>query len=216
MSDIELQFDAIASEYGAIEADPDKSKYELTINWPSLARLLPPPPASILDYGCGSGVYARFLMAQGYDVTASDVAPAMIAQLADFDGEAIIWSYQDSPLQRTFDVVIAKLVLQFIEDMEGFARAMDRTVSDSGRLIVSVPHPDKSRLLAGSDGRYDTQIGTSGLRATMIHRELRQYVTAFESNNFLLASSDAPIDPGAPAEPAKRLTMVFSRAKPAL
>ena len=43
-----------------------------------LRKLLPPPPATLLDAGSGPGLYAGRLAAAGYDVTGVDVNPAAI------------------------------------------------------------------------------------------------------------------------------------------
>lgn len=43
-----------------------------------LRALLPRPPASVLDAGCGPGLYAVRLAAAGYDVTGVDVNPAAV------------------------------------------------------------------------------------------------------------------------------------------
>jgi len=44
-----------------------------------LARLLPRPPARILDAGCGPGLYATRLARRGYEVVGVDVSPAAVA-----------------------------------------------------------------------------------------------------------------------------------------
>ncbi|HEX6537833.1 MAG TPA: class I SAM-dependent methyltransferase [Candidatus Dormibacteraeota bacterium] len=43
-----------------------------------LRRLLPAPPAAVLDAGCGPGLYAARLAIAGYDVTGVDVNPAAL------------------------------------------------------------------------------------------------------------------------------------------
>ncbi len=43
-----------------------------------LRRLMPRPPALILDAGCGPGLYATRLAALGFDVTGVDVSPAAL------------------------------------------------------------------------------------------------------------------------------------------
>lgn len=43
-----------------------------------LQRLLPEPPARVLDGACGPGVYAARLAGAGYDVTGVDVGPAAL------------------------------------------------------------------------------------------------------------------------------------------
>ena len=45
-----------------------------------LQRLLPPPPATILDVGGGAGVYALWLAKQGYSVHLVDLMPLHIQQ----------------------------------------------------------------------------------------------------------------------------------------
>lgn len=43
-----------------------------------LRRLLPPPPARVLDAAAGPGLYSARLARLGYDVTAIDVGPAVV------------------------------------------------------------------------------------------------------------------------------------------
>lgn len=43
-----------------------------------IMSLLPPPPARILDFGCGGGWTSIFLALRGYRVTGQDIAPDMI------------------------------------------------------------------------------------------------------------------------------------------
>ncbi len=45
-----------------------------------IQRYLPPPPAVILDVGGGSGVYARWLACQGYEVHLIDASPYLVEQ----------------------------------------------------------------------------------------------------------------------------------------
>ncbi len=48
-----------------------------------LRRLLPPPPATVLDAGAGTGFLSLLLARHGYAVTALDLAPEMLARLRD-------------------------------------------------------------------------------------------------------------------------------------
>ena len=43
-----------------------------------IMSLLPPPPASIMDFGCGGGWTSIFLAMRGYRVIGQDIAPDMI------------------------------------------------------------------------------------------------------------------------------------------
>jgi ubiquinone/menaquinone biosynthesis C-methylase UbiE len=51
-----------------------------------LERVLPAPPASVLDVGGGTGVHARWLAAAGYDVTLVDLVADHVKQAARVDG----------------------------------------------------------------------------------------------------------------------------------
>ena len=48
-----------------------------------------PPPADLLDYGCGSGDIARALDAVGYSVTGCDISPEMIRMARNVDSESL-------------------------------------------------------------------------------------------------------------------------------
>jgi len=208
MSDIESQFEPIAHEYAVVEKDAEKSQYELKVNWPSIKSLMPQEPVKVLDYGCGAGVYSVLMANDGYEVTAIDNSPSILEEFNDSRIVTKKWGYTDKPLSETFDLIIAKLVLQFVEDLSGFALAMRRQLNTGGRLIVSVPHPDKSRLIANGNREYETLIGISGLRVTMIHRELEEYKSTFQKAGLELLKTDEPFDPKVPKE-TKRLNMLF-------
>ena len=53
-----------------------------TIEWirtiDILKRFLPPAPATIIDFGGGTGVYSLWLLEQGYDVHLVDLVPAHV------------------------------------------------------------------------------------------------------------------------------------------
>ena len=51
-----------------------------------LRRVLPPPPVAVLDVGGGTGVHARWLVADGYRVTLVDPVPLHVAEAATIAG----------------------------------------------------------------------------------------------------------------------------------
>ena len=63
-----LEYYARGEEDGRL-AHRGHHRLELARMQDLLERLLPPPPASVLDVGGGSGVYAEWLAARGYAVT---------------------------------------------------------------------------------------------------------------------------------------------------
>jgi SAM-dependent methyltransferase len=57
-------------------SDEDCGLYLMRVG--ALFNLLPPPPARVLECGCGTGWLAHFLAQRGYDVMGADVAPNAI------------------------------------------------------------------------------------------------------------------------------------------
>lgn len=211
---IENQFQPIAKAYINVEGD----RYERTINWPSIDKLLPHPPAKIMDYGCGGGTFSRILISRGYDVLAVDIAPDMVKHLQDASVPvpARLWSYHSKSLGLTFDAIVAKLVVQFIEDLPAFARVTRKHLSPGGRLIISIPNPARSRSLASSrvKGVYLKEIGVSGLKVNMIHREFEDIKKDVEAANFKLIKFHKPVNPAdLDEELPKRLNMLFEAQK---
>jgi magnesium-protoporphyrin O-methyltransferase len=51
-----------------------------------------PLPAHVFDAGCGTGLFALILARHGYDVTAADIAPQMVAAAAEAVREARLTS----------------------------------------------------------------------------------------------------------------------------
>lgn len=213
MDDIERQFESIAEAYIEYEANGEHDHYQAEVNWPSLFALLPEPPLRVMDYGCGSGVYTRKLLAEGYDVLAVDIAPEMVEELHDLPDYAKVWSYQDESLGEKFDVILAKSVVQFVVDLPRFATAMAEHLDFGGRLIISVPHPNSSRDLLEdeTDKVYEVQIGTSGIFVEMIHREVAEYVKTMSEAGLQLAESLEPIDAADSTAPPRQLNLVFER-----
>src|SRR5947209_908993 len=58
-------------------SDPGCCRYLAEMG--ALLALLPPPPARLLDLGCGTGWTSVFFARAGYDVVGVDIAPDMIA-----------------------------------------------------------------------------------------------------------------------------------------
>lgn len=123
----------------------------ITTHWAEdlIARSLPSTGETVLDLACGTGVVARAAAGRmsygrvvGLDLNAGmlDVARSLPSQ-----GAAIEWlegSALDLPFaDRTFDLVLCQLGLQFFPDRGRALREMRRVQSHSGRLALSVYSP---------------------------------------------------------------------------
>jgi SAM-dependent methyltransferase len=91
---------------------------------------LPPPPASILEVGCGKGELARELAGAGYEVVAIDPeAPNgeifRAVRLEDFDDPG------------PFDAVVASLSLHHIEDLGAAVDRIAELLQPHGLLVLN-------------------------------------------------------------------------------
>ncbi|MGH3159827.1 MAG: class I SAM-dependent methyltransferase, partial [Streptosporangiaceae bacterium] len=109
--------------------------------WASaLRRLLPDPPATVLDVGAGTGFLSLLLASLGYEVTAQDLSPGMLARLrdkADARGLSIKTVESDAlhPPQDEFGAVVERHLLWTLLDPVT-ALAAWHAVAPDGRLVV--------------------------------------------------------------------------------
>jgi SAM-dependent methyltransferase len=106
----------------------------------ALTRLLPAPPARVLDVGAGTGELSVLLAELGHRVTALDFSPEMLAQLRDQAERrgldiTTVTAEAHEPPEGPFDAVTARLLLWMAEDPAAVLAAW-RNVAPSGRLAV--------------------------------------------------------------------------------
>jgi SAM-dependent methyltransferase len=106
----------------------------------TLRRLLPDPPARVLDAGAGTGFLSLLLAAQGYQVTAMDLSPGMLEKLrvkAERQGLGveIVQADAASPPDGPFDAVVERHLLWTLPDPAA-ALAAWRQAVPAGRLVL--------------------------------------------------------------------------------
>ena len=96
--------------------------------------------ASVLEFGCGIGVFLPTLCKLSRTVYAIDLVSAYARALAANYGLDVTFveDLRDVPAQ-SLDVIIAADVLEHIEDVPSCLAAFREKLSDGGRLIVSGP-----------------------------------------------------------------------------
>ena len=133
-------WDEDAAGYDASPSHYPQRPHEQAAWAAALRRLLPEPPASVLDAGAGTGFLSLLLAGQGYEVTAMDLSSAMLAQLrskASSRGLQIrtVEANAVTPPPGPFDAVIERHLLWTLPD-PGVALAAWRAAAPVGRLVL--------------------------------------------------------------------------------
>jgi SAM-dependent methyltransferase len=128
----------------------------------ALFSLLPPPPARVLDCGCGTGWLSYFLARRGYDVVGTDVSSEAIA-LAQAnpmfrDGLAPRFLVADSEsltFTSEFDAVVFFDSLHHTIDDAAALRSAHRALRPGGVCIALEPGRGHARKSRAIDAAYD-------------------------------------------------------------
>lgn len=112
----------------------------------AIMTLIPPPPARVLDLGCGLGWTSRFLALRGYDVTAVDIswdaiemANVMNSREGIVNLNFVVSDYEDLDYKDEFDVAVFFESLHHAESEEDAIRTAYKALKKGGLLITSEP-----------------------------------------------------------------------------
>jgi SAM-dependent methyltransferase len=108
-------------------------------NEPQVIAAAAPPPASLLELGCGAGRVTRSLVALGYDVTAVDESAAMLARVRG--ARTVHRRIEELDLPGTFDVVVLASFLVHGRTAPELLRTCRRHVAPGGRVLVQREGP---------------------------------------------------------------------------
>jgi ubiquinone/menaquinone biosynthesis C-methylase UbiE len=148
-------WDEDAATYDNAPAHSPRRPQEQAAWAAALRRLLPDPPATVLDVGAGTGFVSLLLAGQGYQVTALDFSSGMLTRLqakAADRGLRIETVESDAlhPPRGDFGAVVARHLLWTLPD-PGAAMAAWRPAAPSGRLVII-------------EGSWRNASGVAGLR----------------------------------------------------
>lgn len=142
-----------------------------------------PPGGQVLDIGCGSGDLAIAIASGGRAVTACDISSEMLSRAEQSDvSECVQWvklpprwadlSFPD----RTFDLIYASSVLEYVEDPAAVFRECARVLRPGGRMLCTVPDVRHPIRWVESIGRAAARL--SAVRALCSHeRRISSYLT---------------------------------------
>ncbi len=136
---------------------------------------LRPPPARLLDFGCGTGELAAAFAARGYVVTGGDIAESMLAEARRAFGDQVTWRLlEPSPRlpfdDGAFDVVVASSVLEYLADARAVIAEWARVLGRGGVLAFTVPNVWHPIRLAERGIALAASVPAVGLLARMSPR----------------------------------------------
>jgi 2-polyprenyl-3-methyl-5-hydroxy-6-metoxy-1,4-benzoquinol methylase len=116
---------------------------------------------SILEIGCGTGIFSRYLLKKGFtDVVCLDLDKRLAPALADLDPFQVVFeeaeTYVTSILdKRTFDLIVLHDVLEHLplEKACSIFKALHSVLTLDGRILIRVPNlssPWGARLFYGT------------------------------------------------------------------
>jgi SAM-dependent methyltransferase len=190
-------WEEIAAQWDALVREGGDERFHAA-NSEAFFELLPPPQGHALELGCGEGRVARELKARGYDMSGIDVSPTLVelARDADPGGDYRVADAAALPFEPgSFELVVAFMSLQDMDDAEGAIHEAARVLISGGRFCLAILHPLRSA------GTIDEQAGTfeitgsyfdtvphirSGIQVPSVHRPLEAYFGALEEAGLLV------------------------------
>jgi malonyl-CoA O-methyltransferase len=136
----------------------------------------------VRDVGCGTGRHSHRLAARGAEVTGVDFSSGMLAKARSKPGaERIRFVEHDlaKPLpfgDGEFARVVCGLVLDHIEELEGFLRELRRVCARDGWMVLTVMHP--AMMLKGVQARFRDPETDEEIRPASHPHVMSDYVMA--------------------------------------
>jgi ubiquinone/menaquinone biosynthesis C-methylase UbiE len=174
-------------------------------------ELLPPPGTATLDLGCGEGRIGRVLASRGHRVTGVDSSPTL-ARLAQEGGgfeRVVEANAAHLPFgERSFDLVMAFMSLQDVDDMPAAISDVARVLVPGGAFALALTHPiatagdfldDKVFALDrpyGEPSRFTWHREAATGEPLAIHgehRPLEAYTRALEDAGFVIEALREPV-----------------------
>lgn len=152
----------------------------------------------VLEVGCGAGPLTEMLLDAGAEVTAFDVSPGMVALATErLKGRAQVFVADLSePLDfapdESFDLVVASLVLHYVERWEPVLKEFRRVLRPGGAVVFSTHHPTMDWELAPDDYFACRQVtdrwtmDDETFEVTFWRRPLTQMAEAIAASGFLI------------------------------
>jgi SAM-dependent methyltransferase len=118
----------------------------------TIMRLLPAPPATLLDLGAGSGWTSCLFALTGYQVTAQDISPDMV-ELIELNKKRygatmltpIVSDYESLDFDEEFDCAVFYDSLHHAEEEQAALTSVYRALKPNGVVITAEPGTGQSQ-----------------------------------------------------------------------
>jgi SAM-dependent methyltransferase len=137
------KYDEVAEEYHNTRSS-GKGFYNEYLEMPSTLELLGKVKGKkVLDFGCGSGIYAKLLTKKGAIVKGFDISPKMleIAKKENPNLDLRLGSGNKIPFNEKFDIIVAPLVLNYLENWNNVFRQIKKLLNKGGIFVFSTRNP---------------------------------------------------------------------------
>lgn len=165
-------YDKFGEWYHQYRKSPDNF-FNSMVDMPAILRLLGNVRGkSILDAGCGSGIYSRILVRKGAKVSGIDISKTLIkfAQKEVPKAEFKVANVMDIPFKKnSFDIVISALVLDYVKDWDKAFKEIRRVLRPKGTFIFSAGNP----VL---ESRKDVKLGGKNYRIIGYSKDSKQTI----------------------------------------
>lgn len=163
------RYDGIADWYDT-EFQPERP----TETWETLVRLLGAPAGSVLDVGCGTGVYSAGLVELGWDVTGVDVSADMLRRARDRGLDTVQSDATALPFEaESFDAAVSVFTHTDFDDFAGAVREVARVLRPGSPFVYVGVHP----CWVGPHSTYDAARGYPELHPGW-YRQVARYSKA--------------------------------------
>lgn len=156
--------------------------------WETLKTILPDfHNKTVLDLGCGFGWHAAYAMEKGAaSVIATDISEKMISTAKQKNPHTNIQyrceAFEDSSFESSsFDIIIASLMLHYLESFDLFISKISNWLKPGGILIFTVEHPVFTA--------YGTQEWTYDAKGNILHFPIDNYFYEGKRNTTFLGES---------------------------
>jgi ubiquinone/menaquinone biosynthesis C-methylase UbiE len=191
------EYDAMALEYSAANLE---SAFNAYYERPAMIGLLGDVSGCwVLEVGCGAGPLTAWLVEHGATVTAMDVSAAMLGLARQRVGSAASFHLADvsQPLafaaDGEFDVVVASLVLHYLEDWKPVLAEFRRVLKPDGCVLFSTQHPAMDWQVHSRDDYFAVKevtetwpLGSKEFEVTLWRRPLTEITSAVAAAGFVI------------------------------